>query len=432
MAALKVVWLGSFGHTVTCQGRKFDINVQTVLPCAARDLGDDDGQGAYSEGHIFGVVQVVVDAVYDQFTIVPAEERDTLSYWSSLGYAKEVNINIIINMNIDINVKMNVTIIININTNINILILMLILMLILIFILILILILRGFCLPFEFSQRCTTGGTGTCCSFARRPSSRFFTDTEFGQPVRLRAALVEAPDWLPPDGPAVVLRLPLPWAILVIRQTWRAVWIPDVVIAGAGSGLHANFPKIGLTPGDLPQTVWVGGEEDGVQPWTPALAEEIADYLRFTANELHDDDIGQDQRTLMRGWIAVLQSYIDEANPIQYQHHFTSAGHGRSGRVFKVCQLINVFVLADLLRSDTNLREALIRGMKAALPSVLVPHMEALLNGEAGFRVHLPGQSTISRWRFLVDGAFMVCEQKETARRCEEGLYVRFFTNRFI
>jgi len=87
-----------------------------------------------------------------------------------------------------------------------------------------------------------------------------------------------------------------------------------------------------------------------------------------------------------------------------------------------IASMINIFILADLLRSDSQLRKSLVLCIRLTLPTAFVAHMVNLLEGtDQDKPSRLPDRSTISRWRLLIDAAFMVCWQRDMARHLAEG-----------
>ena len=72
---------------------------------------------------------------------------------------------------------------------------------------------------------------------------------------------------------------------------------------------------------------------------------------------------------------------------------------------FNVVWLVRAFQLSDLLRTSASLGEALQQSLHSVLPPVLVPIFRRTLEETKQLR---PDPSTISRWRVLLDGAFML------------------------
>ena len=185
------VWLAAFGKRVRCGGHYYDVNRDAVSLLTAELLGPGEIDDTF-EGRIHGMVLVAVGAVFDQHVVLTNSGRDMYNFWHSLGFAQE-----------------------------------------------------GHMYRLDFSGVVRVKEPLPVIHLEDTRLRGFFTDSQFGTPERLRGSLHHMPDWLPADGPHVVLRLPLPYVALVMRGVVSTAWIPDVSVRGGGAGLQANFAKMG-------------------------------------------------------------------------------------------------------------------------------------------------------------------------------------------
>ena len=81
-------------------------------------------------------------------------------------------------------------------------------------------------------------------------------------------------------------------------------------------------------------------------------------------------------------------------------------------RPYLVAFMLRALTMADLLRSSGDLRKSLEASLELLMPEVLQPAFRTLV---AESRAAFPHPSTISRWRLLLDGAFMLVERKQNS-----------------
>ena len=101
--------------------------------------------------------------------------------------------------------------------------------------------------------------------------------------------------------------------------------------------------------------------------------------------------------------------------------HMASAA--RSGRniAFKVTYVIEAVMFCQLLHDAGTMRKALKRAAVLALPESLRNDVDQLFK-EMDKIAAVPHKATVSRWRFLLDGAFMLWHRSHQA----VGGHVRF------
>ena len=88
----------------------------------------------------------------------------------------------------------------------------------------------------------------------------------------------------------------------------------------------------------------------------------------------------------------------------------THHGAGRRQFAYRCCFMIQAFAMANLLGNDADLREAIVSSMKIALPQSFQKQLVEMVSNPSEFPV--PDPSSFSRWRVLIDAAYMLwCRQ---------------------
>lgn len=92
------------------------------------------------------------------------------------------------------------------------------------------------------------------------------------------------------------------------------------------------------------------------------------------------------------------------------QGSFLHTGHVTSSKkrrvVFRASFLLQALALADMLAKDADLREVVCRALRLVLPRGMAEPLVAAVEDDR--ILPMPNQGTISRWRLLVDSAFML------------------------
>eukprot|EP00971_Amphidinium_carterae_P000999 19730-Amphidinium_carterae.1 len=85
-----------------------------------------------------------------------------------------------------------------------------------------------------------------------------------------------------------------------------------------------------------------------------------------------------------------------------------------SQRQYQAVYLVKCLVMANALRNSASLQQTVLHAMRLVLPQVLLPAFERMLETS---KQHFPHESTISRWRMLLDGAFMLLHRQLNSQR---------------
>ena len=103
------------------------------------------------------------------------------------------------------------------------------------------------------------------------------------------------------------------------------------------------------------------------------------------------------------------ESFVRSAKELQHRHLL--AGHRVA---YRATFLLRVMLLGGLLKSSSNLKEALQHAL-ASVPSSSIQQSFGRLVDECS--QVLPSAASMSRWRFVLDAAIMVHHRLEIERR---------------
>ena len=82
-------------------------------------------------------------------------------------------------------------------------------------------------------------------------------------------------------------------------------------------------------------------------------------------------------------------------------------------RPFQVAFMLKALCMANLLRHDGSFQRVLEQGLELVMPEVLRPSYRVLLQES---KRSVPHASTISRWRLLLDGAYMLQQKAQNSK----------------
>ena len=213
----------------------------------------------------------------------------------------------------------------------------------------------------------------------------------------------ERPAWFPDHTSFIAIRVPAPHARLVAAQSWTSLILPDV---RHGRAFTIPWDQIGIPRHTLPAVpaacLALPGEGD-VRMDVPAALQAI-DLLRRYALTLPAQDV---LYPLVARSVHTLQVVADQLDPQQYRLSMIDA-RGRAhlemaGRTaYKVLFMLNAFLFSDTLK-QAHVVKPLLRALELAVPPSVRPTLTSLVSSQMS--VH---KSTVSRWRFLMDGALML------------------------
>eukprot|EP00971_Amphidinium_carterae_P089089 1763200-Amphidinium_carterae.1 len=262
----------------------------------------------------------------------------------------------------------------------------------------------------------------------------FFVTLEAGQAERLWSSVPDGLRALSAVVPELALRVPPQYAELLIRKLFDVVAIPHMEREskkgrGGSQTLHINWQ---LLPQELSQPP-LPPQYDTSLPQhlelTKDSAKEVANLLKGLASEacsaataaIDDDELEMRRLNLLQ-LVHLMTLVAEELDP----HHFQGlcrdmrqrarliAAHGDSiphRRVkYNVIWLIQVMIMSDCLRDASNLQPVILMSLRMVLPSSLHSIIQSTLSDQ---NIMTPDPSTLSRWRLLLDGAFMIYRRAE-------------------
>lgn len=364
------VWLASHSDCVRSRAQQRNrqyVNADACTTFVVSELAAERPSVSVASLHgnyIVGVVLMSITAVYDDMTVMSRQEREQYSFWQEI-LSSELHG-------------------------------------------------RFFCFTISEAVALTQADPVQRCS--ARALRSFVIDLETGQPDRLHRTLVaegRSPPWLAVDGilPQVALRAPAAHAQLAVWGCWRALWLPHVNDRLSGSAWCMPFAKLGIPEDKLPSPPISSALEPS--EISPSLMQEVADALRRSSALTQDHDERQNLRRLT----VSLQAYVDESNVAGLARHIPNLGklemevgdgcqRASKRLAYKSAFLIHVLIMSGLIMHDANLRQVLAGAFGLMLPpSLAAPLVRAVEDAKA---IPLPHKSTISRWRMLLDSAFMM------------------------
>ena len=259
----------------------------------------------------------------------------------------------------------------------------------------------------------------------------------------VRELAAEAP-WVGTDPPALSIRLPEPFIHKLLGDTngdWSAILLPHLCRQGrAAASLTINWKLLGKVPPSLPSHVSrLPMSAKGAGVLDSSIVDFAIDCLQSYAAALplpDMDDMEQDgspnpEYLALQSCVEIFQAFLDGLDPsafVRSVREMTGKGSGfwkSTRRPYQVAFLVKAVTMASLLRSSAALPEVLVSAASITLPPVLQPAFKHML---ARCQQRIPNESTISRWKLLVDGGFMLFQGLKNQQRLGDnsGGFVRY------
>ena len=210
------------------------------------------------------------------------------------------------------------------------------------------------------------------------------------------------------------LQVPAEMSLLIVRNQWKSVTFPIPPKDHQASALfsdHENpLPYIGF---DDPQWVSENPLNAGALRNLMYLTGEFAQASGMLVPDNNDDEEDEDggNRLRMQGYVMQLR------RAVQYLQGNFSFKLGNTNQ-YEMVTLLQFFLLADLLRSTSNLLPTLHTSLGILFPPATANQFKEIIG--AGSK-SVPHASTISRARFVIDLAFMMWYQDFFQRAFQEG-----------
>jgi hypothetical protein len=209
-----------------------------------------------------------------------------------------------------------------------------------------------------------------------------------------------------------VVQLWAPIVVLISHAQWHWFGIPFNAMFTRGcaaSALKGNvLPAAHQLDGDviLPNVV-PNDDAWGVEGINEVAMRSLGDQVREWADMmLNGRPIDQDtQLALFETTIAWLDRQCDLLKPTTRE----SFGHGGFQRRYKLDFMLQVFFYGNFFRSSTTMKDAIIKSLNLMLSPALAQHYRELMNDSD---LHIPSASARSRFRFILDCAFMLSRRE--------------------
>ena len=251
---------------------------------------------------------------------------------------------------------------------------------------------------------------------------------EAGQAERLWEQLPEAYRSLhaDKDPPTVALRLAPQHAMLCLLKHWPRACVPNVSSPksqkkGTGSKtLYIDWSLLGIRPATL-QRQYEALATSAPLSLDTDTSLQVADALRRCAHLLLSQPSTDDFLLEEHTHIVRLTAFMTDLSEQLDSNYFAKACKDMKNRVslndsarksfkYNIMWLVQVLMMSDCVRDASQLTDLVLQTIRMVLPPVLREGFERAIQEEKAFC--LPHKGTISRWRCLLDGAFMIWHRK--------------------
>ena len=244
---------------------------------------------------------------------------------------------------------------------------------------------------------------------------------EAGQPEVLWAKL--SPDFRgEQEPPRVALRAPASFACLIAHGNWTSLVCPNLKREGRiPVPLCMDWRQLGIAAPVPRYDADLDLDDNPVLDSSSALR--VADRLRRMLQELPLADplddfgghIGEYERQVLTSDICTVHALHEQLSTCRMMRIVrglegkasvtTATAAGMKKGKFSPAWLVHVMLMANQLRCSQNLSVVLRRALHMCVPPSLRPPLLAMIDSP---RAIAPSASQISRWRLLLDGAFML------------------------
>eukprot|EP00435_Cladocopium_sp_Y103_P066286 s676_g28.t1 len=235
-------------------------------------------------------------------------------------------------------------------------------------------------------------------------------------------------DWVGETPSSRVLRAPRPFIQKVLNGTFSAILLPHLPNKkrSGSSGLTMNWQLCGFKPGDvpvLPGHASTFPDADSSLVLDTNVLDEAIDFLQAYAatilTDAEDPDFENVEYLALQRCVGVFHLLLQGMDPsafVRSAREMTGKGNAfwnSSKRPYQVAFLVKAVTMANLLRTAGSMPEVLQSAAGILLPEVLQAAFKQMLET---CRHCTPHESTISRWKLLLDGAFMLFQRRANAQ----------------
>lgn len=351
--------------------------VSRLLEAAPADEANDARAGAQLANTVFGIVSLKLHGVYSFMNLYGPGEREQIAFWESL---------------LDEH------------------------------------ILDGNFFNLHVMQSASLEERAPLLQCSDRKLRGFVVRLEVGQAERLWNSL--SPEIRESIGgvPTIAMRLPPQHAMLVLRREWRSIMAPHMpALRQAGGGrrggsisMNIDWQLLGV---QQPET----DDPPDILEMSPGLDSatclQIADRLRQVAASVDkNSDFREADYHNLQCFVHVLQTMHDQTHgtfltkmvkDLRSRVSLSSLSSTESRKLkYNVSWMLRVLMLSDCLRSSANLAQAVKQSLHMFVPPVVLPVFQSVLSDPSALQ---PDLGTVSRWRLLLDGAFMLWHRSRNA-----------------
>ena len=254
----------------------------------------------------------------------------------------------------------------------------------------------------------------TIPTYLREQKKGAFVELEGDYHLRLFEKLQGRPEQLRP--PRLVLRVPAPWAPLLMSKRWPTVSMPDLTIKNFV--LHIPWNKMFLSKPAERNILY-----DEQPELTQQLWDEVSDFLRGIHAGRSAAGAGDVELCDIERCIAAVQSMSDSLDLDTLKTIYLTHGFTQRKKRFKKEYLLKILMMCSALKTSTGLGNIFRDMVSACLPNGLKYMIKDLVDSAAR---QMPSKTTVSRYRMVLDAAFMAWERKRNAALDASGGATRY------
>ena len=214
----------------------------------------------------------------------------------------------------------------------------------------------------------------------------------------------------------MALRVPPQFAFLTCKGIFNSVVLADAgkrSERGGSKGLFVDWDLLGLQkPAAPPSSSLPNMHLD----FDKHVARDVANILRRYCENLDpNDDFDFVEYNHVAQLVSVMMDLQDQLDPVFFTRFagICNTGpqlllhmvHNVESSNIKCCGCFKFLLMSDCLRQTGQLKKVIVKSIELVVPPVLVNVFRHALTSSA---LAIPNKGTLSRWRLLLDGGFML------------------------